>query len=686
MSEQQEFPFPGDELFSLAPDGPVPGLPQDDPAAAAREAARTDGPLKRLLDAHFLQYASYVIRDRAIPDLDDGLKPVQRRILFALHENDDGKFTKVANIVGYTMQFHPHGDASIADALIALVNRQYLIEGQGNFGNLLTGDPPAAARYIECRLTPLARSELFHDELTEFVPTYDGRRREPVALPARLPLLLLLGADGIAVGLSTRILPHNFRELIEAQIAILQKKPFAVFPDFPTGGLLDASGYDAGKGQVRVRALVEKKDASTLVIRELAFGTTTDSLIASIEDAARKNKIQVKSIQDFTAERVEIEVRLQPEEDADRAIEALYAFSQCEVPLSSRVVVLRDRKPVAMDVAEILRHNTDRLLEILRQELLLERRKLGEELHRKTLVEIFIEKRIYKTIEGCGTAEAVEETVRQALQPYRQRLGRDLSAKDLEMLLEIPIRRISRFDLEKNRAEMETARLQLAEAEKNLKELVPHAVRYLRGLLRKYGEAFPRRTRIATFGEVALRDITATELTIGYDREKGYLGSAVRGETLLQCSSYDKIVLFWKDGRYKAMPPPEKLFVGVGLVHAGVLDRDRVLTVVYTVDFFTYAKRFAVGGVIMNKEYRCLPSGGEICLFAEGPVETFFVRYAADSSQKIGQQEFEAAKVPVREPKARGCLMSAKRIASIAVSRPPDWDDSRTGPRGVFMD
>ena len=686
MSEQHELPLQGEELFSLAPPGPVPGLPQDDAAAAAREATMTDGPLKSLLDVNFLQYASYVIRDRAIPELDDGLKPVQRRILFSLHENDDGKFTKVANIVGYSMQFHPHGDASIADALITIVNRQYLVEGQGNFGNLFTGDPPAASRYIECRLTGLARSELFNDELTEFVPSYDGRRREPVALPARIPLLLLLGADGIAVGLSTRILPHNFRELVEAQIAILGKKPFEVFPDFQTGGIMDASEYNAGRGQVRVRALVEKKDAATLVIRELPFGTTTDSLIASIEEAARKNKIKVKSIQDFTAGKVEIEIQLQPEEDPDRAIAALYAFSQCEVQISSRVVVIRDRKPVEMDVKEILRHNTDRLVEILRQELMLERRQLTEELHRKTLVELFIENRIYKRIEACETAEAVQETVREALQPYRQRLARDLTAKDLEMLLEIPIRRISRFDLEKNRRDMEAIRAKLAEAEKNLKELVPHAVRYLRGLLRRHGEACPRRTRIETFGEVEIREITATELTIGYDREKGYLGHAVKGEPLLQCSSYDKIVLFWKDGRYKAMPPPEKLFVDAGLVHAGVLDRDHVATIVYTVDFFTYAKRFAVGGTIMNKEYRCLPQGGQILLFADGPVQAFFVRYAADAAQKIGQQEFDAGKVPVREPKARGCLMSAKRIASIAASRPADWDDSLNGPRGVFMD
>lgn len=325
---------------------------EDKPAAPARSlvpAPQIPGPLKDLVNQNFLQYASYVIRDRAIPDLDDGLKPVQRRILWSLHEKDDGRFIKVANIVGYCMQYHPHGDASIGEALVALANKQYLIEGQGNFGNLFTGDGAAAPRYIECRLTELARGEMFCDELTELVPSYDGRNEEPVTLPCKLPLLLMLGADGIAVGLSTHILPHNFIELLEAQVAILAKKPFEVLPDFQQGGLMDVSEYDRGQGRVRVRAVIEEKAKDVLAIREIPYGTTTDSLIASVEDAARKKKIKIKSIQDFTAEKIEIEVQLQPDEDPEKARQALFAFTQCEVALSSNIVVIRDRRPVVMN-------------------------------------------------------------------------------------------------------------------------------------------------------------------------------------------------------------------------------------------------------------------------------------------------------------------------------------------------
>ena len=426
--------------------------------AAQRPAGDRRGPLKRLMDQNFLQYAAYVIRDRAIPDLDDGLKPVQRRILFSLHQNDDGKFIKVANIVGYCMQFHPHGDASIGEALVSLANRQYLIERQGNFGNMLTGDPAAAARYIECRLTELARDEIFNDDLTEFVPTYDGRKKEPVTLPAKIPLLLMLGAEGIAVGISTRILPHNFAELLEAQIAILNKKPFSVLPDFPQGGLMDARAYDNGRGHVLVRARIEQKDERTLVIRELPVGTTTDSLMASIEDAARKGKIKIKSINDFTAEQAEIEIQLPPEQDLDRATEALYAFTQCQVQISSRIVVIRDNKPVEMDVPAILRYNTSRLVRILRRELQRKSRRLTEEMHHKTLVRLFVENRIYKMIETCESTAAVQQAVLEGLLPFRDELQRDVTHEDVEGLLGIPIRRISLFDLEKNRKEIERLR------------------------------------------------------------------------------------------------------------------------------------------------------------------------------------------------------------------------------------
>jgi len=678
--QQKELPLCGtEEPSAAAPEPPGGGAP-------AGLRATGDGPLKRLMDENFLQYAAYVIRDRAIPDLDDGLKPVQRRILFSLHENDDGKFIKVANIVGYCMQFHPHGDASITEALVALANRQHLIERQGNFGNLLTGDPPAAARYIECRLTDLSRTELFNEDLTEFVSTYDGRKKEPVTLPAKIPLLLMLGAEGIAVGISTRILPHNFIELLEAQIAILGKKPFRVLPDFPQGGLMDADAYDDGRGHVLVRALIEKKGGHTLVIRELPFGATTDSLMASIEDASRRGKIKIRSINDFTAGQAEIEIQLPPEQDPDRAVEALYAFTQCQTQIASRIVVIRDNKPVEMDVSQILRYSTARLVEILRRELARKRRRLTEEMHHQTLVRLFVENRIYKEIETCDSAAAVLQAVLEGLQPFRDQLQRDVTREDAEGLLSIPIRRISLFDLDKNRKEIERLRGELAETEQDLAALVPYAIHYLRSLLRKHGEQYPRRTRLAKFSEISERELTANELAIAYDREKGYIGHKIAGAPLLSCSPLDKLLLVWKDGRCKAVPPPEKLFVDTSLIYCAVLDRDRMMTVVFEWELFTRIKKFAVGGLITNHEYRLAPRGANIRFLADDNPPLLYVRYAADARSKIRQQEFGVKRVPVRDRDAKGLVMTAKRIEFVGAAKPADWDDTLTGPPGRFSD
>ena len=384
-------------------------------------------PLHRRVNRSFLDYASYVIRDRAIPNLADGLKPVQRRILWALHEKDDGRFIKVANVVGHTMQYHPHGDASIGDALVVLANKRYLIEGQGNFGNVFTGDPAAAPRYIECRLTELARTEVFNDEITDFVPSYDGRNKEPVALPSKLPLLLMLGTEGIAVGMASRILPHNFPELLEAQIAILKKQPFKCLPDFQTGGLMDARGYKDGAGEIKVRAKLKVKDESTVVIKEIPPTTTTDSLIGSIEDASHKGKIKVKSINDFTSEEVEIEVKAPSGVSAEQLADALYAFTDCEVTIASRIVVIKNNRPVELTVSEVLRENTAQLVATLKRELELKEAKLQDELHFRTLERIFIEERIYKKIEQCKTNEAVLAAVYEGFKPFRKQLVRELT-------------------------------------------------------------------------------------------------------------------------------------------------------------------------------------------------------------------------------------------------------------------
>ncbi|MEI6562976.1 MAG: DNA topoisomerase IV subunit A [bacterium] len=681
MSDQPEL-FGDEELVTPIPSEARGGA--KDSLVIRDIAAVADGPLKGLVNGNFLTYASYVIRDRAIPDIEDGLKPVQRRILHSLGENDDGKFIKVANIVGYTMQFHPHGDASIADALVTLANKQYLIEGQGNFGNLFTGDPAAASRYIECRLTSLARDEIFDSDLTDYVPSYDGRKEEPVTLPARIPLLLLLGAEGIAVGLSTRILPHNFNELLEAQVAILQKRPCEVYPDFIQGGMMDVTGYDKGRGYVRVRAAIEIRDVQTLVVRSAPFGTTTDSLIASIEEAGRKGKVKLRGISDYTAEAVEVEVQLQPDEDAARAVETLYAFTQCEVQVASRIMVIRAGRPTEMNVEEVLQYNTDRLLELLKRRLKVQQKRLTEDLHRKTLIQIFVQNRLYTPIEACQSHDEVEQVVRTGLGPFLTQLQRDITNGDIELLLGIPIRRISLFDVAKNQQEMESLRTELAESRENMANLTGYAVRYLRQLQKKYGPNFPRRTQMARFQAVGVRELTASELTINQDRAKGYLGYKIAGTTLFECSSLDKLLLVWKDGRYKGVPPPEKLFVDSTLIHCAILDRERVLTVVYHEDGFTRIKRFS-GALVTNREYHCIPRGAHILFFSDQDVPTLYVQYDVPETAAIRQQEFDTTTLPIGVREGKASLMSSKKIASIGSSKPKKWDDAQTGPKGVYM-
>lgn len=680
---QQEFSFNGNGWTPAPADsGPDAerGAPEDH-----QPMLDGPGPLRGLMDYNFLAYASYVICDRAIPDIEDGLKPVQRRIMHSLHDKDDGRFIKVANIVGHCMQYHPHGDASIADALVNLTNKRYLIEGQGNFGNLFTGDRAAASRYIECRLTDMARKEIFNNDLTRFIPSYDGRNKEPVTLPCKLPLLLMLGAEGIAVGLSTRIFSYNFVELIEAQIAILRKKAFAVLPDFVQGGLMDVSDLDDGNGRIRLRACIEECKSNRLVITALPYGQTTESLTSSIEDAVRKKKVPVRTINDFTAEKVEIELVLSPGAKIPAAIKALYAFTSCETAATGRMVVIRDGRPIDTSVSEVLRHNTDQLLSLLKQELEIKRDRLLDDFHRKTLVQIFIENRIYKKIEECKTYAAVKKAVKDGLAPFRDQLRRDVIDDDIEMLLGIRIRRISRFDIDKNRKDIEAVLAELEIVKKNLKKLVPYAVKYLKGLLKTYGDQYPRRTKIDTFKNIEVRELTATELQINHDKENGYIGHAVKGDLLLECSSYDKIFLAWSTGSYKVMSPPEKLFVDKTLLMCAKADRERILTVVYTVDQFTYMKRFKVGGTIMNKDYQCAPEGSEILFMQEGTPETIYVKYKPAKGQRIHQQLFHPGDIPVKGAKAKGNQMTAKAIGRIAAEKPRWWSNGKDAPRGRMI-
>jgi topoisomerase-4 subunit A len=632
-------------------------------------------PLHRRVNRSFLDYASYVIRDRAIPNLSDGLKPVQRRILWAMHESDDGRFTKVANVIGDTTKYHPHGDVSIGDALVVLANKRYLIDRQGNYGNIYTGDPAAAPRYIECRLSELARSGLFNDELTELVPSYDGRKKEPVTLPSKLPLLLMLGTEGIAVGMSARILPHNFPELLEAQIAILKKQPFKCLPDFQTGGLMDARGYKDGTGEIKVRAKIKIKDESTVVIKEIPHTTTTDSLMGSIEDATRKGKIKIKSVNDYTAEDVEIEIKAPSGVSAEQLVDALYAFTDCEVTIASRIVVIRNNRPVEMTVSEVLQENTAQLVETLKRELQLRESKLQDELHFRTLERIFIEERLYKKIEQCKTNEAVLAAVYDGFKPFRKQLVRELTDADVERLLQVRIRRISLFDINKHREEMEKVKADLDETRKNLKNLTKYVIAHLEALLAKYGPLYPRLTKSSRYDEVDAREVAFKAFKVAYDRESGYVGHKVSGEEFkVECTKFDKIILVFKDGHYQVVELPEKLFVGPDLVYCGLPERERVFTCAYTNREATYLKRFTFGGTILNKIYHCIPPKSKVLFFqAETPPE-LYIKYKPAPYQKINQQTCTPSQVEVKGPKTRGRQISVKDVSSITSAPTRGWD------------
>jgi topoisomerase IV subunit A len=624
-----------------------------------------EDPLKELVNANFLQYASYVIRDRAIPQLEDGLKPVQRRILHALFEKDDGRFNKVANIVGHAMQYHPHGDASIEDALVNLANKSYLIEGQGNFGNIFTGDPPAASRYIECRLTELARQEIFNPKLTATVPSYDGRNREPLILPSKLPLLLMLGSEGIAVGLSTRILPHNFIELLKAQVAILQNKRFKLLPDFPQGGLMDAAEYDRGNGKIKLRAKIEQREINKLVIREIPFTTTTESVIASIEEAARRRRIKIRSINDFTAAQVEILVTLSPGEDPEKATTALYHFTQCEVTIHSNIVVIKGERPVQMDVEEVIRFNTQQLVSLLKQELELRRSELQADFHWKSLIQLFIENRIYKRIEECETYQDVQQAVFKGLQPFRSQLTRDVTAEDVEMLLSLQIKRISKFDLKKNEEDKLKINLELKEVERHLKTLTAYAIDYLQRLINKYSKQYKRKTQLTTAEEIDVRELTANELAIALDQDRGFLGYQVKAEPAFRCSPLDRLLLVWDNGRYQIIPPPDKLFVDKNLTYFGIYDREKIFTLVYGTSAATFVKRFAFGGAIMNRDYQCAQENAKIRLLTDRPIAEIRLKYRHAKGARTDEQLFSAGDFPVRGPKTRGNQVTKRTVTSV---------------------
>ena len=712
------------DLFSQTPDAPsdadmmqpsangddsaegVPGA-SDAMASQTATAAVTSvkgltgrGPMRDLYDFNFRQYSAYVICSRAIPAIEDGLKPVQRRIMHSLREKDDRKYTKVANIVGHAMQYHPHGDASIGDALVVLANklwgegRGYLIDGQGNYGSLYTGMPHAATRYIECRLTELAREHIFNSKTTEFVPNYDGRKEEPVYLPAKIPLLLMLGADGIAVGLSTAILPHNFIELLEAEIAVIQKKPFELYPDFQLGGIMDVSEYQDGTGKVKVRAVIEEADKNRLVITQLPWGETTDSIAESIEEAIKKKKVKIRKIHDLTSAEVRIELELQAGENPEKVKTALYAFTTCEKSIASRPIVLDGGRPRAMTISQILQRNVDRLLYLTKREQEIRLEELDALFHARTLDRIFVEERIYKRIETEKTEEGVKNAVIEGFKPFRAELRHDVTPEDVERLLKIPIRRISQFDIDKNREDIEKVLAEEDEVRDNLAHLRAFTVKYLKGLISQYKKKYPRCTQISkgAFQQADVRKLTASELSVKYDKENHYIGTDLRGaDELFKCSSLDEILCVWKDGRFKKIQPPDKFFVDKDVMEIFLFqqekDRDKEYTCVYEEPLygFAYVKRFTFGGLIRNKEYRIAPPKSKILYFAAGCPEHLYVKFKPAKGQKIHQQMFDPKEVAVRGSTARGIQMTTKPIARCSANKGSWWDDSEAPSKGVLL-
>ena len=697
------------DLFAPAPSAPVkeskPSAPVSAPTAAphavtAMQGLTGRGPMRDLYDFNFRQYSAYVICSRAIPAVEDGLKPVQRRIMHSLWEKDDGRYTKVANIVGHAMQYHPHGDASIGDAIVVLANKLwgegkgYLIDGQGNYGSLYTGMPHAATRYIECRLTDLARKEVFNKKTTDFVPNYDGRKEEPVYLPAKIPLLLMLGADGIAVGLSTAILPHNFIELLEAEINLIQKKPVELYPDFQLGGIMDVSEYQDGMGKVKVRAVIEEEDKNRLVITQLPWGETTDSISESIEDAIKKKKVKIRKIHDLTSADVRIELELQAGETPAKVKTALYAFTNCEKSIASRPIVLDAGRPRAMTITQILQKSVDRLMFLTKREQEIRLEELDALFHARTLDRIFVEERLYKRIEKEKTYEGVQATVIEGFKPFRKELRRDVTLEDVERLLKIPIRRISQFDIDKNRDEIKNILAEEKQVKDNLVHLRAFTVKYLKGLISQYRKKYPRCTQISkgAFQQADVRKLTASELTVRFDKENHYIGTDIRGgDELFKCSSLDEILCVWKDGRFKKIQPPDKFFVDKDITEIFLFqqekDREKEFTCVYEEPLygFAYVKRFTFGGLIRNKEYRLAPPKSKVLYFAEGCPEQLYVKFKPAKGQKIHQQMFDPKEVTVRGASARGIQLTTKPIARCASAKGAWWDESEAPSKGVLL-
>jgi topoisomerase-4 subunit A len=635
-------------------------------------------PVAGMYEDWFLDYASYVILERAVPAIQDGFKPVQRRILHAMKEMDDGRFNKVANVIGQTMQYHPHGDASIGDAMVNIGQKDLLIETQGNWGDIRTGDRAAAARYIEARLSKFALEVVFNPQTTNWQLSYDGRKKEPVTLPVKFPLLLAQGVEGIAVGLSTKILPHNFIELIQGSIKILQGKSVKVYPDFPTGGMADFEEYNEGLrgGRIKVRAKIVEEDKKSLIVKDIPFGTTTTSVIDSIIKANDKGKIKIKKVVDNTAEDVEIYIELAPGQSPNITIDALYAFTDCEVSISPNACVIIDDRPQFITVNEILRICTEQTIVLLRRELEIRKAELLEKLLFSSLERIFIENRIYRDIEECETWEAVIETIDRGLDPFKPQFYREITHDDILRLTEIKIKRISKFDTFKADELMRRLEDELAEVELNLANLVDYAIAYFQRLLEKYGKGRERKTEIKSFENITATVVAANNAKLYVNRTEGFIGYGMKkDEFVCDCSDIDDIIVFRKDGVFQVVRISDKIFVGKDILHVAVFfknDERMVYNMIY-LDGKTgrsMVKRFQVLGVTRDKEYNLTKGekGSKMLYFtanANGEAELVTIYLTSGAKAKVKVYDFDFSEIEIKGRVAGGNIVTRYPVRKV---------------------
>jgi topoisomerase-4 subunit A len=644
----------------------------------------------------FLDYASYVILERAVPHLQDGLKPVQRRILHSMKRMDDGRFNKVANIIGHTMQFHPHGDASIGDALVQLGQKDLLIDAQGNWGNLLTGDGAAAPRYIEARLSKFALDVVFNPKTTEWRSSYDGRNKEPVVLPVKFPLLLAMGVEGIAVGLASKILPHNFNELIDATIDYLMGKEFVLYPDFPTGGMVDVSKYNDGQrgGVIKVRAKIEKVDKKELIITEIPFGKTTTSLIDSIIKANDKGKIKIKKIDDNTSANVEIVVHLVPGVSPDKTIDALYALTDCEYSISPNSCVITGSKPSFMGVSEMLKYSADQTVGLLKAELNIRMSELQEEWHMSSLEKIFIEEKIYRDIEECETWEAVIQAIDEGLDPFKKKLLQEVTREDIIQLTEIKIKRISKYDAKKADEHIKGIETELEEVKNHLKNIIPYTINYFKQIKKKYGKGRDRKTELRSFDTIEATKVVANNAKLYVNYKEGFVGTGLKkDEFVCDCSDIDDVIIIRKDGVYLITKVEDKVFVGNDIIYVQVFQKNDERTIYNIIyqdgkDGHLMAKRCAITGLTRDKEYNLTrgKTGSKIMYFSANPngeAEVIKIHHKPKPRLKKLVVDFDFGQLNIKGKSSMGNIVTRNPVHKIALK---EKGLSTLGGRKIWFD